>query len=69
MFFPPLVVPGAGPAFPCLRAAVSEKLRDGFEQRLQTSLGLAFALERDLGGGRMSRVFVARKRGWVGASW
>jgi hypothetical protein len=27
---------------------VSEKLRDGFEQRLQTSLGSAYTLEREL---------------------
>ena len=61
MFVPPLVVPGAGPAFPCLRAAVSEVLREGFKQRLQSSLGSAYTLERELGGGGMSRVFVAEE--------
>jgi serine/threonine-protein kinase len=38
---------------------VSEVLRDGFEQRLQSSLGSTYTLERELGGGGMSRVFVA----------
>ena len=68
MFDPPLVVPGAGPAFPCLRAAVSEPLRDGFEQRLQFMLGPAYTLERELSGGGMSRVLVAQEARLGGAS-
>ena len=35
--------------------------------QLQTTLGSAFTLDRELGGGGMSRVFVARKRGSGGA--
>src|SRR5215210_3078889 len=37
--------------------AVTDALRD----RLQTSLGSAYALDRELGGGGMSRVFVAEE--------
>ena len=37
-------------------------LREGLEQRLQSSLGSAYALDRELGGGGMSRVFVAATR-------
>jgi serine/threonine-protein kinase len=33
----------------------------GFKETLQTSLGSAYVLERELGGGGMSRVFVARE--------
>src|SRR5437764_2433000 len=38
-------------------ASVSDSLRD----QLQTSLGTAYTLGRELGGGGMSRVFVARE--------
>src|SRR4026209_1599247 len=34
----------------------------GLSGQLQTSLGEAFAIERELGGGGMSRVFLARER-------
>src|SRR5687767_15828200 len=37
------------------QAPVSDQLRD----RLQSSLGAAYTLERELGGGGMARVFVA----------
>jgi serine/threonine protein kinase len=33
-----------------------------FQQQLQTSLGSDFLLERELGGGGMSRVFLAQER-------
>ena len=36
-------------------------MADPLLQRLQTSLGTAYTLERELGGGGMSRVFVARE--------
>ena len=36
-------------------------MTDQLLQRLQTSLGTAYTLERELGGGGMSRVFVARE--------
>src|SRR5690606_33006631 len=39
------------------RPAMSKVLRD----QLQVSLGAAYTLERELGGGGMSRVFVARE--------
>ena len=35
---------------------------DTLTRRLQASLGEAFTLERELGGGAMSRVFLARER-------
>ena len=35
--------------------------RDYLRERLQQALGAAYALERELGGGGMSRVFVAEK--------
>jgi eukaryotic-like serine/threonine-protein kinase len=34
---------------------------DAFRDRLQTTLGTAYTLERELGGGGMSRLFVARE--------
>ena len=40
------------------RRDVPDQLRD----RLQSSLGAAYTLERELGGGGMSRVFLARER-------
>ena len=35
-------------------------MSDSFQRRLQTSLGSAYTLDRELGGGGMSRIFVAR---------
>ncbi len=34
--------------------------------QLQTTLGTAYTLERELGGGGMSRVFVAEETRWNG---
>ena len=36
-------------------------MTDPLRERLQTSLGTAYTLERELGGGGMSRIFVARE--------
>ncbi|CAN5872806.1 hypothetical protein BH11GEM2_BH11GEM2_06810 [soil metagenome] len=38
-----------------------QPLSDDLQEQLQTSLGAAYTLERELGGGGMSRVFVARE--------
>ncbi len=40
-------------------------VRDGLRQRLQAALGDAYTLERELGGGGMSRVFLADARSSV----
>ena len=40
-------------------AAVAELLNDLLRDQLQTALGTAYTLERELGGGGMARVFVA----------
>ena len=47
---PPLAVP-----------AVSELSRDPLRDQLQATLGASYTLTRELGGGGMSRVYVARE--------
>jgi serine/threonine protein kinase len=46
---------------PPFRPLVADPQRDRLRDQLQTSLGTAYTLERELGGGGMSRVFVARE--------
>ena len=38
-------------------------MRDALREQLQDSLGASYCLERELGGGGMSRVFVAVESG------
>jgi eukaryotic-like serine/threonine-protein kinase len=40
---------------------VPDSFRDPLRDQIQTSLGSAYALERELGGGGMSRVFVVEE--------
>jgi serine/threonine-protein kinase len=40
---------------------VPDQLRDPLRDQLQATLGAAYTLERELGGGGMSRVFLAEE--------
>ena len=44
-------------------------MTDALREQLQASLGAAYTLERELGGGGMSRVFVARDARSAATSW